>query len=250
MTLSERINDLFNKFDVNLKTQEIEVNLEAQAVLENGTIIYTDAASFEEGADVYIINEEGEKIPLPDGDYTLEDGGSIKISDGGKVAKAEVVEEADDTPPKAGTAPSSSAKKGGGDPPKKGKKSAQEKLAEGEADVEDWAGMEKRIKNLEDGIADLKARLDDKSEVVDAEEVVEEEKEEERVEYSAQTKLLKELKTQLEAQSTQITELKSQAASEGVKRAKPTAPKAEPVDLTKLSTEERIKALYNQFNKA
>ena len=30
---------------------------------------------------------------------------------------------------------------------------------EEEADVEDWAGMEKRIKNLEDAIADLKSKV-------------------------------------------------------------------------------------------
>jgi uncharacterized small protein (DUF1192 family) len=263
MTLSERINDLFNKFDVNLKTEEIEVNLEAQAVLENGTIIYTDAASFEEGAEVYIINEEGEKIPLPEGDYELDDGSKMSIGEGGKVSKAprrggegegegESGEGGDSgigdggTPPKGGKAPKSDppAKT----PPPKKKKSAQEKLAE-EADVADWEGMEKRIKNLEDGIADLKARLDEKSEVIDAEEVEAGEKEEEKVEYSAQTEL-EELKAQLEAQSTEITELKSQAASEGVKRVTPTAPKTEAVDLTKLSTEERIKALFNQFNKA
>ena len=263
MTLSERINDLFNKFDVNLKTEEIEVNLEAQAVLENGTIIYTDAASFEEGAEVYIINEEGEKIPLPEGDYELEDGSKMSIGEGGKVSRAprrgregegegESEGEGGDSgiadggnPPKGGKAPKSDPPKS--DPPKK-KKSAQEKLAE-EADVADWEGMEKRIKNLEDGIADLKARLDEKSEVIDAEEVEAGEKEEEKVEYSAQTEL-EELKAQLEAQSTEITELKSQAASEGVKRVTPTAPKTEAVDLTKLSTEERIKALFNQFNKA
>lgn len=269
MTLSERINDLFNKFDVNLKTEEIEVNLEAQAVLENGTIIYTDAASFEEGAEVYIINEEGEKIPLPEGEYELEDGSKMSIGEGGKVSRAprrgregegegESGEGGDSgigeggAPPKGGKAPKSDPPMKG-DPPKKTpppkkKKSAQEKLAE-EADVADWEGMEKRIKNLEDGIADLKARLDEKSEVIDAEEVEAGEKEEEKVEYSAQTEL-EELKAQLEAQSTEITELKSQAASEGVKRVTPTAPKNEAVDLTKLSTEERIKALFNQFNKA
>jgi len=267
MTLSERINDLFNKFDVNLKTEEIEVNLEAQAVLENGTIIYTDAASFEEGAEVYIINEEGEKIPLPDGEYELEDGSKMSVADGGKITRAprrgregegegESGEGGDSrigdggTPPKGGQAPQKKGDDGGKTPPPpKKKKSAQEKLAEEEADVADWEGMEKRIKNLEDGIADLKARLDEKSEVIDAEEVEAGEKEEEKVEYSAQTEL-EDLKAQLEAQSTEITELKSQAASEGVKRVTPTAPKTEAVDLTKLSTEERIKALFNQFNKA
>ena len=84
MTLQERINDLFKRFNINLSatelSDEIEVNLEAQAVLENGTIIYTDADSFDEGADVFIVNEEGERIPLPQGEYTLQDDRIIELS--------------------------------------------------------------------------------------------------------------------------------------------------------------------------
>ena len=46
----------------------------------------------------------------------------------------------------------------------------KEELAEDdEADVEDWAGMEKRIKNLEDAVADLKADKENVS--VETEEV-------------------------------------------------------------------------------
>ena len=61
----------------------------------------------------------------------------------------------------------------------------KEDLAEGddEADVADWAGMEKRIKQLEDAIADLKADKEDKVEA--SEEVKEEIKEE--VELSTET---------------------------------------------------------------
>ena len=47
-----------------------------------------------------------------------------------------------------------------------------------EADVQDWEGMEKRIKNLEDAVADLKSRV---GESVDMED--EEEKEEDKDEY-------------------------------------------------------------------
>jgi len=36
-----------------------------------------------------------------------------------------------------------------------------------EADVQDWEGMEKRIKNLEDAIADIKAKMGDNSETVE-----------------------------------------------------------------------------------
>ena len=46
-----------------------------------------------------------------------------------------------------------------------------------EADVQDWAGMEKRIKNLEDAISDIKSRLGesvDETEDLEASEEVEE----------------------------------------------------------------------------
>ena len=297
MTLSERINELFQKFNVNLKTEEIEVNLEAQAVLDNGTIIYTDADSFEEGAEVYILNEEGEKIPLPEGDYELEDGSKMSIGEGGKVKSSpnkgkdgkdgrdggsegdssEGGDGASSAPaqsaPKSGRAPKKDpakrdpAKK---DPPKydlpKKKKSAQEKLEEEDKkeELNEVEVMEMLVERFPDLDKEMAAAIASavaeiyapEVEVVDAEDEKDEEemkhtpdhKEDDKM-YSEQERLLTELKAQLESQEAELTELKTQAASEGVKRVKSTARKTEPVDLTKLSTEERIKALYNQFNK-
>ncbi len=286
MTLSERINELFQKFNVNLKTEEIEVNLEAQAVLDNGTIIYTDADSFDEGAEVYILNEEGERIPLPEGDYELEDGSKMSVGDGGKISRAprrggegegegEGREGGGESgvadggnPPKSGKAPKKSdppkrdpPKK---DPPKK-RQSAQEKLESEdkkeelnevevmEMPVERFPDLDKEMASaIASAVAEIYAP---EVEVVDAEDEKDEEmkhtpehKEDDKM-YSEQEQLLTELKAQLESQEAELTELKTQAASEGVKRVKSTARKTEPVDLTKLSTEERIKALYNQFNK-
>ena len=290
MTLSERINELFQKFNVNLKTEEIEVNLEAQAVLDNGTIIYTDADSFDEGAEVYILNEEGEKIPLPEGEYELEDGSKMSVGEGGRIARAPrrggegegEGEGGDSRIGEGGNAPKSGrdsrrdpVKK---DPPKreppkkdppknqapvKKKKSAQEML-EVESKKEEFNEVEvmemlvERFPDLDKemaaAIASAVAEIyKPEVEVIDAEDEEEmvhtpEHKEEDKV-YSEQEQLVTELKAQLESQEAELTELKTQAASEGVKRVKSTARKTEPVDLTTLSTEERIKALYNQFNK-
>ena len=64
---------------------------------------------------------------------------------------------------------------------------------------------------------------------------------------TAEEKAVTELKAMLNAQAEELTELKSQAASEGVKRV--TTTKVIPqVDLSKLSTEDRVKALFNKFN--
>ena len=85
MTIQERVQDIFNRFNVNLKVEESRTEL-AEAALDNGTVIYTDGDDFVEGDEAYIINDEGERIPLPPGDYTFKDGGVITIADGGKIA--------------------------------------------------------------------------------------------------------------------------------------------------------------------
>jgi hypothetical protein len=87
MTIKERVQEVFNKFNVNLTAEEVLRVDMAEAALENGTVIYTDGEDFAEGEEAYIINDEGERIPLPPGDYTLADGGVISIGDLGKVNK-------------------------------------------------------------------------------------------------------------------------------------------------------------------
>ena len=71
MTIQERVQEVFNRFNVNLTVSEDKSTELAEAALENGTVIYTDAEAFEEGAEAYIINDEGERIALPPGDYPL-----------------------------------------------------------------------------------------------------------------------------------------------------------------------------------
>ena len=50
--------------------------------------------------------------------------------------------------------------------------SPEEESLDEEAAVDDWAGMEKRIKNLEDAIADIKNRLGEKEDFEKLEEEV------------------------------------------------------------------------------
>ena len=250
MTLQNRINELFNKFNLSLSTVE-KTELMAEATLENGTIIFTDSEGFEDGAEVYIVNEEGEKIPLPDGDYTLEDGRTLTIADSGKIAKSEGKGEgkgegegkkADGNAPKtkapAEAAPTPPAKK----PPAKRAKSKQDKLAIEDEVIEEEKEVEEEIKE-EEKLMDDAYIIDLINRVLDERfptEIVEEE-------MSAEDKAVTELKALLEAQTEELTELKSQAASEGVKRV--TTTKATPqVDLTSLSTEDRVKALFTKYN--
>jgi len=59
-----------------------EVKLMAEAKLVDGTAIGTDADAFADGVLVYVLGEDGEKMPLPSGAYELEDGKVIEVVDG------------------------------------------------------------------------------------------------------------------------------------------------------------------------
>ena len=146
----------------------IEVKLEDMK-LENGTVITTE--SLEKGNEVFIVTDD-EKVAMPVGEYILEDGRLLIVEEEGIIA--DVRDVSDDVPAKE-------------EEPKEETEDLEE-----EADVADWKGMEKRIKNLEDAIADLKADKVEKSEVEEEkEEMSEEVKEEVKEELSAAAKPIK-----------------------------------------------------------
>jgi hypothetical protein len=124
----------------------LDVKLEERK-LENGTRFEADA--FEKGKEVFIITDEDERIAVPSGEYLLDDGMMLIVIEDGiidevKEAVEEEVEETVEAPV------------------------VEEVEAAEEADVQDWEGMEKRIKNLEIAISDLKA---DKENKVEASEI-------------------------------------------------------------------------------
>ena len=67
----------------------MEVKLESKT-LPNGVVI--EAESFESGNEVFAINEE-EKIPLPIGEYELEDGEVLVVAEEGIIAEIKAKEE-------------------------------------------------------------------------------------------------------------------------------------------------------------
>jgi hypothetical protein len=75
--------DMLNKVKelVGVEASE-EVKL-AQATLENGTVI--ESEDFAVGSEVFIVTDD-EKVALPVGDYTLEDGEMIKVEEEGVIA--------------------------------------------------------------------------------------------------------------------------------------------------------------------
>lgn len=298
MTIQERVQEVFNRFNVNLTvSEEPRVDL-AEAVLENGTVIYTDGDDFAEGEEAYIINDEGERIPLPPGDYDLADGGRISIGEVGKVSKVDKPGGGDAKNVEKGTPnidvtkpvkkkPAPDAGKGdaggGKDAPVKGKPGKKKKLTSEEDQNEDMKvefNREEVLAVLTDRFPDLGEELAQAiaSAVADvyAPEVVEEEANEEEkeemnveettaetteevteeleveieVEMSEETKEKSEvdaLKEALELTNARIEEMQKLAAHSGLKHKAPT-PKPTKVELSKMSIEERVRALASQFN--
>ena len=148
-----------------MELAEVKVELEERE-LQNGTKI--EAEKFEAGASVFIISEEGdekEKIALPVGNYEMNDGTVLVVSKEGKID--EIREASDEVPQKEEAGEEKEEMK-------------EEEEMDEEADVADWKGMEKRIKNLEDAIADLKSDKQDRNSK--EEEMYSEENKEEKVE--------------------------------------------------------------------
>ena len=141
----------------------IEVKLE-EMKLENGTRFEAD--KFEKGSEVFIVSEDDQRIPVPVGEYLTDEGKYLYVVEEGLID--EVKEEKEEEEMEVED------------------KEIDEVEAEDdgkEADVEDWAGMEKRIKNLEDAIADLKSKMGEDKEYME-----EDSKEELKEELSAEVK--------------------------------------------------------------
>lgn len=94
-TLSERVKAIFHQFNINAKEHGInlgEVQLEAEAKLQDGTSIYTSATEMAVGVDVYTKDADGNPVPATAGEYILEDGTKVMVGDNGLVAEMVKVE--------------------------------------------------------------------------------------------------------------------------------------------------------------
>jgi hypothetical protein len=73
-----------------------EVKMMAEKVLVDGTIVMTDSDTFEEGASVFVMGDNEQRIAVPDGSYQAEDGSDMDVKDGKIVAISESKEESVD----------------------------------------------------------------------------------------------------------------------------------------------------------
>jgi len=217
-----------------------EIKLEWQAKSEDGTIFVSTAEELESGVDISVLTEDGTTIPLPIGTYKTDTGVSFRVEEEGVVG--EVIESETEEKEEAS------------------EEVKEEELAEEDKDdydeeaaVYDWEGMEKRIKNLEDAVADLKRDKvggDDSEEVEMTEETTEEvsdtpktvtTKTTEVVEFSAEEEVEK-----LKAENEKLkTELASSPADSpiNINKFSSERPTLSRKDYSKLSKHEKF--LYN-----
>ena len=203
-----------------------EVMMAWQAKSEDGTIFVSTAEELEAGVDISVLTEDGTTILLPVGTYKTDTGVTFRVEEEGIVAEVMESETEEEV--------------------------VEEEMAEDdgkEADVEDWAGMEKRIQNLEDAVADLKRDKDGgDDEVEEMAEVTEDPstnpksiKTTEVVEFSAEDELTK-LKAENDKLKTELAESPASAPLDTNKfsseRATPTAQ-----DFRRMTNKERF--LYN-----
>tara|TARA_R110001583_G_scaffold18956_1_gene74910 strand:- start:2148 stop:2834 length:687 start_codon:yes stop_codon:yes gene_type:complete len=211
-----------------------EVALEYQAKLEDGTLIVSTSTNLEAGADISVLTEDGTTMLLPVGEYVTEEGTKFSVEKEGVVAELyedEVEKETEGEPVE-----------------EEMKDKKDEDYEDDEADVADWKGMEKRIKNLEDAIADLKKDKVGNDEVEESDVEMDSNTEATPKKIKTTEEVEFEYQAKIEELKSQVVELSNQPADKPVDTNKfSTDKKHSTPDLSKMTKRDRI--LYNYTNK-
>ena len=226
--------DIKKQIKIALGLENDEVKLGWQSKSEDGTILVSTAEELEAGVDISVLTEDGTTIPLPIGTYKLDTGVSFRVEEEGVVA--EVIEsetEEEDTAEEEDLAT---------DLAEEDKEDYDEEDDRKEtADVGDWRGMEKRIQNLEDAVADLKRQIGETGDV--------EEMSEETEEPSTNPKSIKTTEVVEFSAEEEIEKLK--AENEKLKTELGETPADSPINTNKFSSERPVLSRkdYNKLSK-
>ena len=94
MNLREKVNALFAKHNVSLSAEEVvEVKQMVEAILEDGTSIYSDSDTWAPGVRVFAKDADGNEVVVADGEYTTAEGVIVVVADGLLVELKPMVEE-------------------------------------------------------------------------------------------------------------------------------------------------------------
>ena len=95
MNLREKVNALFAKHNVSLSAEEVvEVKQMVEAILEDGTSIYTDSDTWATGVRVFTKDADGNEVAVMDGEYKTAEGVIVVVADGLLVELKPMEEEA------------------------------------------------------------------------------------------------------------------------------------------------------------
>lgn len=93
MNLREKVNALFAKHNVSLSAEEVvEVKQMVEAILEDGTSIYSDSDTWASGVRVFGKDADGNEVVIADGEYKTAEGLIVVVS-GGLVEEIKPMEE-------------------------------------------------------------------------------------------------------------------------------------------------------------
>ena len=202
-----------------------ETKMYAEMILDDGRVLATEDEQFMIGSVVMVVGDDGETSKLSAGTYTMSDGAKLTIDDDSKIVDMGEEKEAEEV---------------------ENEEEKEEMQEDDEADVQDWAGMEKRIKNLEDAVADLKADKENMSvetEETTKEEVEEEVKEDEKVEMSKD--MVNSLVEEVEHLKAKIVELEKEPGAKGFTHTPENNTKSESPNLAKMTAQERAAYYIN-----
>jgi len=83
MNLREKVNALFAKHNVSLSAEEVvEVKQMVEAILEDGTSIYSDSDVWAAGVRVFGKDADGNEVALMDGEYKTAESIIVVVADG------------------------------------------------------------------------------------------------------------------------------------------------------------------------
>jgi hypothetical protein len=95
MNLREKVNALFAKHNVSLTAEEtvVDVKQMVEAILADGTSIYSDSDTWAPGVRVLSKDADGNEVVVADGEYTTAEGVIVVVADGLLVELKPMVEE-------------------------------------------------------------------------------------------------------------------------------------------------------------
>jgi hypothetical protein len=83
MNLREKVNALFAKHNVSLSAEEVvEVKQMVEAILEDGTSIYSDSDAWAVGVRVFTKDVDGNEVVVMDGEYKTAEAVTVVVADG------------------------------------------------------------------------------------------------------------------------------------------------------------------------